>query len=574
MLDETGLAGLILSCDAQDFSLSVRLPDGREGRVPFQEITRQTNLSPEYAARQVGRTLYMLPFPAGGADVYSIRAYEEAQFERIRDGYLNKTRNTYRARFKLIAPGGKLAFYQLAQGVNGAVHVKEFSCGRIDDFNRIEMPRELPVIVREIDAQGRLVLTARPAFGTFEDAVNRLKLEIGSTVSGTVCFHFPKAVGVMLTPNIMTLADAEQFPPAGARVQVEVLRVDEQTHKIRSRLIGPVDEPPMRHADWVVDLPEGWTDLALFAEQVEVKKSAVQDEAPKAPPEPPSFCLEAERSPFSTYPSETVVHEAVEEVAPQTVYRLARSPHSDDRLRAVAQAVEELRYSTAWQLQRYLYLRRGLLIERNKLGALLDRLCALDVAAALRFSSGGVECKFKTYHPSRNYHCLVERNPRNFGEADLSEQSASRVKARLAANQLLLGMMNESRGALAEPDTHPYLFDRVSGVRVRPKHAFEYGGAFCLLDAFRQDDLADFSEKLTRYARYFELNPQENVQLCLAVEDSQLDAFAAAAERAGMPFPVLLTTDLACLPEPRFERTVVPQRKSRLKQFIDRLIRP
>ena len=61
MLDDTGLAGLILACDPQSFSLTARLPDGSEGAIPFREITRQTNLSPEYAARQVGRTLYMLP---------------------------------------------------------------------------------------------------------------------------------------------------------------------------------------------------------------------------------------------------------------------------------------------------------------------------------------------------------------------------------------------------------------------------------------------------------------------------------------------------------------------------------
>ncbi len=571
MLDDNGLAGQILACDPQDFSLAVRLPDGSGGSIPFREITRQTNLSPEYAARQVGRTLCMLPAAQPG--VYSIRAYEEAQFERIREGFLNKTRNTYRARFKLIAPGGKLAFYQLAQGVNGAVHVKEFSCGRIDDFNHIEMPRELPVIVREIDGQGRLVLTAKPAFGTFQDAVERLNIAPGEVISGTVCFQFPKAAGVMLTPNIMTLADAEQFPPSGSRVQVEITRVDCETHKIRSRLIGPVDEPPMRHADWIVDLSEGWTDLAAFSGQVEVKKPALEEDAPKAPPEPPSFHLDAERSPFSTYPSETIVREAGEPAAPHTAYRLAHTARADERLCAIAQAVEELRYSTAWQLQRYLYLRRGLLIERSRLGALLDRLSAMDVIAALRFSSGGVECKFKTYLPSRSYHCLMERNPRNFGEADLCEENAARVKARLAANQLLLGMMNESRGALAEPDTHPYLFDRVSGVRVRPKHAFSCGGSYCLLDAFRQNDLADCEEKLARYARYFEANPQENLQLCLVVEDAQVDAFAAAAERASLPFPVLLTTDLACLPEPRFAKTVLPQKKSRLKQFLDRLIR-
>ena len=38
MLDDTGLAGLILACDPQSFSLTARLPDGSEGAIPFREI--------------------------------------------------------------------------------------------------------------------------------------------------------------------------------------------------------------------------------------------------------------------------------------------------------------------------------------------------------------------------------------------------------------------------------------------------------------------------------------------------------------------------------------------------------
>lgn len=573
MLEETGQSGLILSCDPQTHDLTARLSDGGEAVIPFREITRQTNLSPEYAARQVGRTLRMQPIPACESIYYSIRAYEEAQFEEIRRAFLQRERNVYRARFKLIAPGGKLAFYQLAQGVNGAVHVKEFSCGRIDDFNRLEMPRELPVTMREIDGQGRLTLTAKPAFGDFAQTLAHLKLQAGTRTVGTVCCHFPKAVGVMLSPNVMTLAEAETFPPAGSRAEVEILRVEEDLHKVRSRLIGPCDAPPMRHADWIFEPDEAWIDLPAFLNRVEVRKSPVIEETPKPPPEPPSFLLEAEKSPFSTFPSETVVREETEPASPQTVLRQAQSGRLDARLLPLAQAVEELRYATAWQLQRYLYLRRGLVIERTRLNALLERLCALDVCAALRFSSEGVECKFKTYYPSLNYHCLAERNPRNFGAADRAEENAARVKARLAANQLLLGMMYESRGALAEPETHPYLFDRLSGVRVRPKHAFECGGAYCLVDAFRRDDLPACEEKLARYARYFEDNPQDNVQLCLAVEEGQTEAFLRAVERAELPFPTLLTTDLACLPEPKFAHTVLPQRKSRLRQLLGRLKR-
>lgn len=574
MLDKTGQPGLILSCDPHSYDLQARLDGGVVVHIPFCEITRQTNLSAEYALRQVGRTLFMQPLSQEDPTLYSIRAYEEARFQQIRRDFLDGTRNTYPARFKLIAPGGKLAFYQLAQGVNGAVHVKEFSCGRIDDFNRIEMPRELPIIVREIDAQGRLVLTARPAFGTFDDTLRRLSLSPGSLATGTVCFHFPKAVGVMLSPNIMTLADSDQFPPTGSCVQVEILRIDASEHKIRSRLIGPSSDLPMRHADWVVPLPGPWTDLEAFAQAVEVKKPPAENETLKPPPEPPTFCLEAERSPFCTYPQETITREQNAPVAPQSLYRQVRPGHTDARLSAVAQAVEELRYCTAWQLQRYLYLRNGLLIERARLNGLLERLCTLDVLSALRFSSGGVECKFKTYHPSLNYRCLMERNPRNFGAADLAEANPARVKARLASNQLLLGMLNEAESSPCELDTHPYLFDRESGVRVRPKHMLTCGGLCSLIDAFRMDDQTACEEKLARYGRYFGHNPRDNMQLCLVVEDSQQETFLEVASRAGLPFPVLLTTDLRCLPAPQFETvSPSPAKKGLLKQLLDRLMR-
>ena len=428
--------------------------------------------------------------------------------------------------------------------------------------------------MRELDTQGRLVLTARPAFGTFDDTLNRLCLQSGSLATGTVCFHFPKAVGVMLSPNIMTLADSDQFPPTGSRVRVEITRIDAQEHKIRSRLIGPSSDSPMRHADWIVPLPGPWTDLDAFAQAVEVKKPSAENETLKPPPEPPTFRLEAERSPFCTYPQETIVHEKNAPVSPQSLCRQVRPGHADARLNAVSHAVEELRYCTAWQLQRYLYLRNGLLIERARLNALLERLCSLDVLSALRFSSGGVECKFKTYHPSLNYRCLMERNPRNFGAADLAEVNPARVKARLASNQLLLGMLNQAGNSPCELDTHPYLFDRESGVRARPKHMLTCSGLCSLIDAFRMDDLDACEEKLARYGRYFEQNPVDNLQLCLVVEDSQQEAFFEVASRACLSIPILLTTDLRCLPEPQFERvSPSPAKKSLFKQLLDRLIR-
>ena len=101
MMEESGLSGTIVSCDPHSGDLSARLEDGREVCVPFREITRQTNLSREYAARQVGRTLKMLPMHLDGErTLFTIRGYEQARYETIRRGFEAGTRNVYPGRFK------------------------------------------------------------------------------------------------------------------------------------------------------------------------------------------------------------------------------------------------------------------------------------------------------------------------------------------------------------------------------------------------------------------------------------------------------------------------------------------
>ena len=565
MPEERFELGRILSCSPITSDLTAQLEDGTTVSIPFAEITRQTNLSPVYAERQVGRSLYMMPLHDEAGN-WSIRAYEEAQYQSIVSHFRDHTRNVYPARFKLIAQGGKLAFYQLAQGVNGAVHVKEFSGGRLDDFTTVELPREIPVAVRDVDDQGHLVLTTKPAFGDFRETVEHLHLAAGSVVSGRVCHHFPQALGVMLSPNVMTLTDVPADVPPGSWVNVEITRVDFETHKIRSRLVDVAPRQEMRYGEWIIGELPAYVDLEEFAGRLNVRRAEHREEeqSPRIV-EPPTFTLEAEKSPFSSFPEESL------SLPPAHAFSIPpHFQHLDGKLQDVSEAVNTLRFATAWQLHRYLYLTEGLLIDRAKLNAQLDRLCSVGALSALRFQSGGVESKFKTYYPGAAFETLCGHPAWLKEDGQLSETPVSRVKALLASNQLLLGMLNRFRDQATGLEAQPLLKSEKSGTALRPKHRFTVDGQMCLLDSFRQCDLEDFAEKLSRYEQYVKDEAIENAQRYSTLEDGDLSRFTDCAQAARVSFPVFLTTDLKCLPEPVFT-PVQPEKKrlfSRLVGFL------
>ena len=159
----------------------------------------------------------------------------------------------------------------------------------MEEFSSIEMPRTLPVVIRDMDDHGHLVLTVKPTFGNFEETVEHLSLKPGSIVCGTVCHRFPQSLGIMLSPNVMTLTEETSSElKEGYCVQVEIIRVDMETHKIRSRLIDPNEKREViRYSDWIIGKLGPYVDLQKFDEALSVQKAARPNEiTPQKPLEP------------------------------------------------------------------------------------------------------------------------------------------------------------------------------------------------------------------------------------------------------------------------------------------------
>ena len=95
MPEEQIMTVLVICCDPSSCDLTVQKKDGTTGIVPYQEITRQSNLSPYFANRQAGCRFFMLSMP-NQPGKYSIKAYEDLQFDQIRKRFFPMSRMSIR----------------------------------------------------------------------------------------------------------------------------------------------------------------------------------------------------------------------------------------------------------------------------------------------------------------------------------------------------------------------------------------------------------------------------------------------------------------------------------------------
>ncbi len=575
-----------------DGSLLVALENGEQGRVPFSEITRQDNLRTETLHRLIGRRLGFIGMenPNGSqtengstedaetTTLLSARAYEQQEYARICRAFGDKERNVYMGQLTSVTADGKLAFYQIAQGVTGALHVSSFSLCRVYSFRDIDLPKEMPVIVSEVDERGWLSLSAKPVFGDFEYTLKKLGIEEGTQTEGIVTNILAEgAAAVMLAPNLSVLLDTSCRVYPGDRVSLRIKRVDRELNRLKAAMLERVGEGMTRfdYGAWClpVRMLGEWVDVAAFDELIRLKRTPQNDKKESAaPPEEIDFAVNAQRSPFSTYANERIVREVRRPSRVQDINFEARMGYLGERHMKVAAAVEALKYSSAWQIRRWLFLKEGMALSERELKGVVDRLVKHDILGVLRFRSDEGSLLTRVLHPSLNYRAFCGRNPRNFGAKDFMETDASAVKTRLAANQLLIGMMHSRKGEL-EVETHPFLKNEEGDLRLRPRHTIRVDGKTHYLEAVRCGGEQEMYEKLLRYEMMIE-RFREEAEIIIVVENSAMAA--EMARRIGemrMNVSVWLTEDLKCLPEPVLSeiaaapRSLLQRIKSKLEEI-------
>ncbi len=555
--------GTVTGVDA-DGALMVELENGQRGSVEFQEISRQDHVRRENIGRMIGRHMGFVPGEVweDGRVRLSGRAFEEMEYRRICDDFASQKRNIYEGKLISVTPDGKLAFFQLAQGVIGALHVSAFSLSRVESFHKIDLPKRMAVAVTGIDHRGWLSLSAKPAFGDFVVSVERLNLSEGQLIEGPVVnIMADGAAAVMLAPNLTVLIDHSRRVGPGDWVQVRVRRIDRAHCRIKAQMIARLEGEgrPFRYEEWVqpIETLDLYFDLKDFEERIHPRRT--QAEPVSTPrtggPETIEYAVSATRSPFSTYRNERVVRETRRPSRIQDIYFEARMGYLSEKHIRVAEAVEALKYSSAWQLRRYICLRDQLLMSDRELKGIIDRLVKHDVIGVLRFQNDEGSLLTRVLHPSLNYRALCGRNPRNFSPKDFMETSASSVKMYLAANQLLIGLMRKGEN-IGEIETHPFLRAEENDIRVRPRHMIRMNGGVRYLEAVRAGCEDEFIEKLRRY-ELMNARRREEMGVVVTMEDRErMQDMLARVTELRLSFPVWVTDDLSCLPET--ELTEIP----------------
>lgn len=568
----------VVSGSSEDGTLTIELENGELGIAAFEQISRQANIRRDNLERMIGWRLGFLPMNRreDGLIELSGRAFEEQEFERIRDDFRKGNRNIYPARLVSVTADGKLAFYRLAQGVNGALHVSQFSLCRVFSFREIDLPRELSVAISDIDGRGWLSLSAKPAFGDFEYSVRRLELTEGSVVEGVVTgIMADGAVAVMLAPNLTVLTDASCRVFPGDWVKVRCRRIDWEQHRIKTQMIERIGQPERRfsYAEWI-RLPEemgAYVNLSEFDARIRLSRPVpVEKPQEKEGEKEIEYTVSASRSPFSTFKNERIVREAHHPSRIQDIYFETRMGYLSERHLKVAAAVEELKYSSAWQVRRFLHLKEGLSMPDREIKGIVDRLIKHDIIGVLRFQSDEGSLLTRVLHPALNYRSFCGRHPRNFGPRDFMETNPANVKMRLAANQLLIGLMH-SRSGLEEPETHPFLRDEEIEVRIRPRHTVMESGRKYYIEAVRSGWEEEFFSKLHRYAQLFEHQKIHDACVLVALENQEhVQNIREQIAEMKLPFAVWLTDDLSCLPEPKFIQIPAAAR-SLLQRIIQKI---
>lgn len=117
--------------------------------------------------------------------------------------------------------------------------------------SRISHPRErfsvgdlLPVVVREIDEQGRVFVTHRELLGSWQE--NASLFDAGETVIGTVRSIEPYGIFVELTPNLAGLAELREGVKVGDRAAVYIKSIIPEKMKVKLIIIDSYAEtaPP------------------------------------------------------------------------------------------------------------------------------------------------------------------------------------------------------------------------------------------------------------------------------------------------------------------------------------------
>lgn len=575
------LFGTVIACDANN-NLTVELENGEKGRVTADEIGRREMKENSRLNWMIGRRL---GFFAGETDqegyrILSGKAYENDQYEEIIRAFRAKERNVYQARLVSVTKDGKLAFYTLAQGVNASVTVNDFAYSRICSFNDVNIPRELTVAIKDIDVQGRIHLYAKLAFGDFASSIERLSLAADSVVDGFVSGYVPSNGDSIVTiaPNLTVLATHADM---GNWVKVQISRVNCEEQRLKGEIIeeyrGLSKQFPF--SDWCIDAADypPYVDISEFDGRIGPRNRG-DNNSPiiphKASEVQISYDLKATASPFALRDGEIGIRAPLNGGSVQHIVFEAQRGYLSEYHMLAAKAVNDLKFTTSWQVQRYLHLKHGLVLSERTLWSILNRLIKHDIIHTMNFSLNGQRSVQNILYPGATLYQSYTGQTRSLPSWCYSaEPDTSQIKCYLSANQLLLGAMH-SWNNIKEVDTRAFIFKGDLRIRPRYKIIAEDGG-IVYLESARSSWMDDgMIGKLERYQTYLSSTGEQAKVVITLENESLIEPFAQRVADLRLSFVVQITSDLQCLPAPvlREVPAYLPENGQKREGFISRIM--
>jgi len=574
--------GTVVACGSNN-TLTVQLDNGDMGLVEAGEIGRRELNENSNLNWMIGRRYgyFAEKNDDEGFRILSGKAYENDQYEKIVSAFRAKERNVYTAHLSSTTKDGKLAFYMLAQGVNASVAVADFAYTRISSFNDIILPRELTVAIKEIDNQGRIRLYTKLAFGDFASSVERLSLVPGSVADGYVSGFVPTNCDAVVTlaPNLTVLTNRAAM---GNWVKVQISRVNLEEQRLKGEITedcGGVYKH-FNFSEWCLDsygFP-AYVDIEEFECKIGPRKrggkktpttSVMADEVQI------SYETSSMVSPFALREGEVGVRTALNGGSAKHIIFESQHGYLNENHMLAAKAVNDLKYTTAWQVQRYLHLKHGLKLTEKNLWAILNRLIKHDIIHTLRFSKDG-QCSVQNIlYPGATMYQAYTGSPRYLPTwAYSAEPDPAQIKCYLSANQLLLGIMHSWHN-IADIENRVYIMTD-SGLRIRPRHkVFAQDGEVVYLESARSNWVDGMLEKLQRYEAYLQ-DANEKAKVVITLEDEgSIASFVQRVADLHLSFDVLITCDLQCLPVPILQKVPACIRENETKKgggFFSRLV--
>lgn len=543
------------------------LETDEEAYIPADEISRHPGTNPH---RLIGQLIHVaaLEDTHEGLPIYSAKVVQDEEYENIRSAFEQGKRNTYTGVFKGMDKTGKLALYEIAEGVWGAIHIKNFGLARLPDFMNVKLPETLPVNILAM-GEGKVNLSSVPTFGSFAENVRSLGLVKGSIVEGIAIDPLPnnRGISVILSPNCYSVLP---WCPEGKTVSLRITDIDYEHNRVKAVYAKEAREGALLDVrPFIRPLEADWIDVQAFVEANKFKRierpmadetssETADAESADRKNSDPSFDLSAASdSPLRIFEGETIVidrsisHRPLEEGLTRG---LLTAKH-----RELAEAVDELKYCTAFLLEHYLHLTGRSWGSKMALRKALDLLCRYHVLTRFRFSTGEKSSIYYVYSRGVNYRKFAGFFRSYMAHPPVDGDSSSNIKGRLACVQLLIGILHSctnvtNHGPYRFPTSEEAPGKLTSSYRVETA---EYGT--CVLESCRRDYDEEMAQKLIKYSNRFRAI-DDHPSVLITLEDAEhMEAFAQRIKGLELSCRVMLTHDTKCFEQNPFIHVIEPK---------------